>query len=777
MRFAWRRLSKDRWSVSAAVLVSALGMGLGTAVFAIGYGVLVRPLPYPDAAHLVVTDVSIPAGRLAAWRSAMPAFRGLSGYATEAFTVRGLPDPQFVPAAVVDESFFDTLGTAPLAGRTLGAGDRAAAVVSRRLAGKSAETPASIVGRSIVVGDSRLVVVGVMPDAFAFPDPDVDIWVPARAMAPVAFDRSRDVRRLHLFGRLAPGASIAEATTELHRAEADLNAESRRAADVNGTIELLHERLVGPVRPALMAFGAGALLVFLIACANVATILVGRTVSRRRELAVRGAIGASRAQLLGTTLAESCLVAASGGILGVAIGWFATHRMSTWAAGIVPRLADVRIDWPVLAFAAGGVALSTLLAALPALGAIEPAAAMLRTSGGETRRGLRSRAALAIAQIALSVVLITAGALLARSIVGLLNDDVGFDESRTVVSRLMLTDAMNFDATGRGAWLANVLDRIRAMPGVVRAGAGSSMPPAHATLVMTARVENNGTSTETPEITCAAVTPGYLQAIGTRLVRGRYFDERDSRGTATLAIVSESAARALRPISGSSGETMTFPLPGNRGDATVIGVVADVKFRGLTDKPGPAVYVLWRTLPASQLYLAVRTAGDPHPLAAALRGVIHDVDPDTPLMPIRTMRDEIGRSLGDRRLRAMVGVGVAALAFTMAVVGLAGGLARLVAERRRELAIRAALGATPARTVASVMKDAAVLVFAGVAAGLAAAYGTGQLLRAFLWGIGAHDPATFAGVALCVSVLSLAACYVPARAAAKANPLELLRTE
>jgi predicted permease len=775
--FAFRRLLKDRWSASAAVLVSALGTGLTTAIVAVGYGVLVRPLPYPDAARLVVTDVSIPVAQLPSWQAAIPAFRALSGYANEAFTVRGLSDPRFVPVAVVGDGFFSTLGTPPFAGRTLEPGDGPVAVVSRRFARENADADTPVLGRSIVVGDTRLTIVGVMPGDFAFPSADVDVWVPVRTMAPIAFGRSPDERRLRLFGRLNAGASVAEAAVQLDRTRASLDPRSRRIAEVNGTVERLYDRIVRPIRPALLAFAAGAALVFLIACANVATILVGRTVSRRRELAVRGAIGASRVQLLATTLSESFLVTSAGGVLGVFIAWFVVHRMTTWAAGIVPRLADVRLDIPVLLFTLAGLALSTILATIPALGAIEPAASMLRTSGGETRRGLRSRAALAIAQIALSVVLITAGALLARSIVALLGDDAGFDGSRTVVSRLMLTDAMNFNAAGRSEWLDNVLDRIRAMRGVATAGAGSSMPPAHATLAMTVRVENNGISTETPEITCAAVTPGYLQAIGTRLVRGRYFDERDSRGGATLAILSESAARALAPVGQSSDGAMTFPLPGNRGNATVIGVVADVKFNGLTDKPGAAVYVLWRELPASQLYLAVRTSGDPRPLAGALRNVIHDVDPNTPLMPIRTMRDEIARSVGDRRLRAMVGVGVALLAFAIAVIGLAGGLARLVAERRRELAIRAALGASPARTIASVMTDAAVLVAAGVTIGLFAAYSTGKLLGAFLWGVSARDPATFAGVAMSVAAIALAACYVPARLASKANPLELLRAQ
>lgn len=777
--FAARRLAKDPLSATAAILVTALGAGLTTAIFAVAYGVLVRPLPYPDAARLAVADVSVPIGKVPLWRAELPAFGALSGYIREGFTVRGLSEPRFTSVAVVDDHFFSVLRVGAAAGRVFGPGEGAVAVVSRRFERENAQADRPVLGRSISVGETQLTVVGVMPDAFAFPEDGIDLWVSARAMPPIAFDRSPDERRLRLFGLLNRGATLAEARAELDRARADLDPRLRPAADAGSSVELLRDRLVRPVRPALLAFGAGAALVFVIACANVATILIGRTVSRRRELAVRGALGASRAQLLATTLSESCLIGGTGALLGLVIAWAAVHRMATWASGIVPRLHDVRLDWPVVGFASAGAVLSAILAALPALGAIQPPAAMLRTSGGETRRGVRVRAALAVAQLALAVVLITGGALLARSVVALLDDDPGFEASRTLVSQLILTDATNFDAGDRRAWLENVLARIRAMPGIVSAGAGSSMPPANPTLMMTVRLENHGVTTDTPDLTFASVTPGYLQAIGTRLVRGRYFDDVDERRGDLVAMLSESAARALAPVTDRSGRELPFFLPGlrQRGKATIVGVVADVKYNGLADRPGPAVYVLWHEMPASRLYLAVRTAGDPRRVEADVRAVIHDADPLTPLMPIRTMSEEMARSVGDRRLRALVGVGVAVLAFGIAVIGLAGGLARFVTERRRELAIRAALGASPARTLASVMKDAAALVSAGVTIGLVAAVAAGQVLRSFLWGVTARDPSTFAGVAVSVAAVALAACYIPARAASKANPLELLRGE
>jgi putative ABC transport system permease protein len=314
---------------------------------------------------------------------------------------------------------------------------------------------------------------------------------------------------------------------------------------------------------------------------------------------------------------------------------------------------------------------------------------------------------------------------------------------------------------------------------VVAAGAGSSIPPNHATLVMTVNFRSETGSSVTPELTFASVTPGYLEALGTRLASGRYFDESDARRGDLVVMLSESAARALARGTDAGSHQLTIFLPGlrGRGKATVIGVVSDVKYSGLTDRPGPAVYVLWHELPASQLYLAARTSGDVRLLESSLPAAIHEADPGTPLMPVRTLEDVMERSVADRRLRALLGVGVSVLALAIALVGLAGGLGRLVVERRRELAIRAALGATPARTIGAVMRDGGSIVVIGVAIGTAAAWLASSVVSAFVWGVSARDPATFATVASAVAVLSMAACYIPARLAAKTNPLELLRSE
>jgi putative ABC transport system permease protein len=773
---AARRLLRDRWSTAAAILVAALGAGLNTAVFAFAYGVLLRPLPYRDAEHLGVVHLSVPFDRVDAWRRELSTFEEIAGYTREGLTVRGLTEPRFVPVAVVTDTFFDTLGTPPRAGRTFVSGDSVpVAVISERIARQAASSIESLLGRSITVGDVAVTVIGTMPDAFAFPAGGVDVWIPARAVSAIAFDRTSDARRFRLIGRVTPGLTLAQSRADLQGAREALDPEWKRGSTPNLRVQSLYDMVVGPVRPVLLAFTAAGIIVLLIACANVATILIGRTVMRRRELAIRAALGASRVRLFMTTVSESILIALSGAGLGAALAVGAVRVMGAWAAGILPRLGEVHVDWRVLAFTLVVAALSSIVAAVPALRTI--GASMSLRAGVHAPAGARLRALLAVSQIALAVVLLGAAGLLGRTIVGLLRADIGVEPRGALVSELMVSDATNFGVTGKQQWMENLLQRVRAIPNTTAAGVGSSLPPDNAPIAISVRLVTGNQTTETPEMSLASVTPGYLQALGTPLVRGRYFEEADGRRGDLVAVLSESAARAVMPNQDPVGKPLPMALPGSRerGHATVLGVVADVKYSGLEATAGPAIYVLWKDLPAGQLYLAVRTTGDSRAAASALRAVLRGVDPRLPLMPIRRLSEVMQRSVADRRLRALLGGGMAMLACAIAVVGLAGGLGRLVSERRRELAIRAALGATPARALQAVMRDGAILAAAGVTAGTLITLTCGTLLRSLVLGVSPHDPLTLCAVAGFVAAASLLACYLPARQAATANPLDALR--
>ncbi len=777
---AARRLVEDCWFAAAAVLVAALGTGLNTAVFTIAYGVLVRPLPYRDPGRLVVTEHSVGIAQLNDWRAQLATFDGLSGYIRLGFTVRGLGEPRLEPIAVVDDAFFETLGGATLAGRTFGSDDTApVGLITARFARLAGLSPSEAIGKTITVGDRPLTVIGVMPPAFAFPSDAIEAWIPARVAPTIAFDRSSDQRRFRLLGRLKPGVPTAAAHDDLARVARQLEPGSEPATD-SLRVEPLYETLVGETRPVVLAFIGAAVLVLLVACANIATILIGRTVARRRELAIRAALGASRSRLFATIFAESILIAVGGAILGVSLAVLAVRLFVNWADGILPRLADVSIDSRVLACAIAVAAFSALAAATPALRFFRAESLGVRPGAGGTPGRVRVRAILAVSQIALAVLLLSAGALLTRTIVQLLRADSGVEPRGVIVSQWILTNAISFDALGRQLALDRALDRLRGIPGVVAAGAGSSLPPDNAIITMRARIVNPTRTVNTPEMSLTSVTPGYLEALGVRLLKGRSFQDTDNRRSDLTTVLSESAARALMLDADPIGQPLPIDLPGGmrrRGRATVIGIVSDVKYVGLESMAGPSVYVLWKELPAGHVYLAARSRGNALAAAPMLRSALHDVDPDSPLMPIRRLDEVMQRSVADRRLRALLGGSVGLLAVAIALVGVAGGLARMVTERRHELAIRAALGATPGRALRSVLSDGAIVTAAGIAAGVLMTLAAGRMIQSLLFGVSPHDPATLTAVAFAVGAGALLACYLPARRAAATNPMELMRDE
>jgi putative ABC transport system permease protein len=751
---ASRRLRKDAWAAAAAVVALSLGIGLTTTAFAVIYGVVLRPLPYRSPGSLVVIAATVPASQISGWRDRLGSFVQLTGYAHGTLTVRGIGDPRPVPTAVVDHEFFEILGMAPLRGRVFGANETSVAVVSERFA-RQAGPPEAMLGRSMVVGSASTAIIGVMPDTFAFPNELTDIWIPAAAVPAIPLGDVADERRFQLFGRLNGGVPIDVASNAVARARVAIDPKAQHAAGPG--VRPLREMITEPLRPALLALIASAVLVLLAACANVATIMIARTIQRQRELAIRIAVGASRWRVFATTLAVR----------------FAPQ----FASGAIARAHDVRIDWRVLVFAAAVGCAAAMTAALPAMRMPDLNPAVLRDKG-MTRRGTHVRAILTAAQIAVSVVLVVAAALLGRTVTTLLDRDIGIDARSTVVSQLMLTDAMSFRATTQRFRLQNVLDRVRALPGVTAAGASSSLPPNNGSLVMTLRVVTGKSETTTPEVTFSAVTPGYLQAIGSRLLRGRLFDASDEQRGALSIVMSASAVRTLSPDRDPTGTTLDFYLPGlrQRGHPSVIGVVGDITFAGLENSPGPAVYVLWRELPASHLFLAVRARGDLRAVAPGMRAALHDAEPELPVMPVRSMDTAVARSISDRITRAMFGGGAAALAFVIAAVGLAGGLSRTIAERRRELAIRAALGATPSTSVRLVMREVAVVVGIGTSLGIAGGIAGARVLRSALYPVSPYDPFVLTAVAAVVAVLSIGACAVPARRAARVDPMEVLRS-
>ncbi len=793
LRSALRALLSTPWSTAAAVVTIALGAGANTAMLAVGYGILVRPLPYPDPGRLVVLSMKdlargnefsvAEADEVVDWQRRLRTVSAVAGYSAGEFTVRGLGRPRLVRSALVTPGFFDVLGLAPVAGRPPSGMEGGWAVLSEDLADEAARGEAAkLPGRAITAGDVGYEIVAVGPSGFGFPADDVRLWIPTSATAvavPLGGQRSAS-RSFTLVARLAPGVTLDQARDDVMRVFREVKA--TRAEGAAAVVTPIAEALVGRARPVLNTLMAGAILVLLVACGNVATLLVGRSVARSRDIAVRLALGAGPRALIRGALAESLLLALAGSLAGVGVAAACLRVFTRAAADVMPRLTAVRLDAPVLA--------GSLLAALvvtvacgvaPAWHAVRTGfAPAFRTGTASASRAARHlRGGLVAAQIALSIVLLVGAALVARTVLNLLSDAGGVRADHAVAVRLMLDDRARFNAVEKIPMVRELLRRARALPGVTAAGVSSNLPPRHSQILFTMRVVADG-SDKTYSVYVVSATRGFFEAVGTPVVRGRLFDESDEIAGQPVAVLSETALKAISPSRDLLGRDLPFSPPAvgsQKAKPRVVGVVKDVKYGGLDAPAFGAIYVAWADLPASVSHLVVRTSSDPAALITPLRRLLADLDPNLPVTTIRTLEDEFATSIADRRIRVVPAVGFAVLALLVSMVGLGGVLVRGVVERRRELAIRAVLGQSPGAAVRSVVLQGALLAATGLAFGLALAAGASRWVRSLLFGVSPFDPATFVGVAVFVGAAAVLTAFLAARRALAVEPLELLRTE
>jgi predicted permease len=790
-RSALRALRASKWTTIAAVVTLALGTGANVAVFAVAYGVLLRPWPFPQADRLVRitterpgdhSDLGFPLTEFDEWQRRLTMIDGLAAFTRGDWTVRGAGDPEVVPAAIVTSDFFRVLGVPFVAGQAFG-DDRSSAsvVVADRYAKRLSETGATI-GRAVSVGSLSLTVEGVVSSSNAFPDDEVRLWLPARSVpALTVLDERRDFRRFTFVARLKPGVSIEDLRREGDRVLAEINpgVSGRRVS-----VRQLGEDLVAPARPVLAAFLAAGVLVLIVACANVATLLVSRALSRRRELAVRLAIGADRSRLVRTALVETAVIASAATIAGLAIARLTLNVLLPLAADSLPRAHVIGLDGPVLAATlAVGVLVAIACGLAPALaaGRSDLGVVLRQESGTTSGGGHRVRAPLVIAQIALAVLLLTSSGLFARTVWHLWNTDIGASRDRVLTARLALTETTRFDAASRQSFVDDLLRRVRALPGVEAAGLGSNLPPRVNQLEMTIRfVDEDRGRDETHGMNLVGVTPGYFRALGIPIRSGREFDEVDAGGDVVVAVISEMLAKQIASSRDLLGTRLTLSVPtagGKRVRPTVIGISADVKFVGLEQPTEGNTYIPWRQLPTGVSFLVVRATRDTAELGPAILRTIREIDPTMPLPVVRPLGEEISRAMASRTLRLQLVAAFAALALVVSIVGLASALARSVTERQRELAIRLALGATPGGAAGLIVGQGARLIVVGLVIGAGAAMAAGRALATLLFGVSAYDPLTYAAVMASVILIGLAACYLPARRAAAVDPISLLRAQ
>ena len=803
LAYAFRSLRRAPGFTLMAVTCMALGIGVTTTIFAVVHGVLLRPLPFPDSDRLVVVyaanperdlwEVNISRPDYLEWRDRNRSFErlGMWTWSTITFSggTQGDGEAERVDAADVSPELFPLLGVRPQLGRGFLPGedvpgrDRVLllshALWQRRFGGDP-----SIVGRTITADSLPYTVVGVMPQGFQFPEEGL-------AWRPLAGDALLDDHGSRFYasaiGRLRPGSTFEQAKADMAAISRALEREFPEGnTGWEAQLVPLREELVGDLRrPLLVMLGAVA-CVLLIACANVANLLLARGTARRRELAIRTAIGAGRGRVVRQLLTESLAIASLGGVLGGLLAVLGVQLASHVFPGGLPFFVTLRVDAVVLGFVVlVSAASGALFGSLPALRAsdFDPAPTLRESAAGagESRARHRARAALVVAEVALSLVLMTGAGLLIRSYRALDRTELGFDQRGILSMRVTLPSAEYGDEARRATFYEELLARLARLPGVEAVGSAEGVPFSGWDVQYGITVEGRAPAPtgQEPDAHAQQVTPGFFRAIGARILRGRGFTMADRAPDSPVVVVNESFARRFFPAGDALGrrvKTGSFDGPDPWG--TIVGVVSDWRHYRLPQPMGPAMYYAYFQAPGPTQTLVLRSRlEDPSTLMPAVRDVLRQLDPDVPPYSVATFEQMMARTVSQQRLQGRTLGAFAALALLLAAVGLYGVIAYSVTQRAREIGLRVALGASRSEVVRVVVAQGARLVLVGIVLGLAVALPASRALAALLYEVRATDPTTFLGVPALLAAVALLASAVPAFAAARVDPQVALRAE
>jgi putative ABC transport system permease protein len=788
LRFALRTLRKSPAFSVAAVSTLALGIGATTVIFSIVSGVLLRPLPFTDPNRLVqLTETSSrnDAGPviypdLEVWRGQSTSFEAMVAYTTVSRNLQNVADPEQVATVAAERSLFRTLGVEPIAGRTFLADDPPQVVVisegfwKRHFAGDP-----SAIGRKITLDGEGFTVIGVMPDRFQFPyrATYTDAWIPWEA--PAQFRQMRTYRVDFVVARVKPGISMDRALTELNGIAKRIEIEypetnrGRRAH-----ITPLSEVVAGKVRNSLLVLFGAVGMVLLVACVNVANLLLARAATRTREVAIRAALGAQRSRLVFQFLTESILLAAGGGLSGLAIASWGGTLLLKLAASDIPRSSEVTFDWRVFAFLlATCVATGIGFGLAPAMGAsrVDFESALRQSGGRGTAAASRFRDGLAVVEIAAAFVLLIGAGLLLRTFFSLRNTQTGL-RAENVLTLHLAIPATQAQTPGAGAqYCREIEERIQRIPGVRAVGFVSLLPLQSSS--WTARFSIAGRPEEAAAPMFAelrSVTPGYFRALGIPIRKGRGFTDFDRADSAPVILINDALARQYFPNQDPIGRRID-----HRG--AIVGIVGDVRQFGLDSPPTPEIYYSlaqnFAELPDAGVSLVVSAILAPQSLTRSVVGAIRQVNPNQAVFHIKTMQRVIADSLSNLTLYLwLLGV-FAGIALALAVAGIYGVVSYAVASRTQEFAVRLALGADAGGVLRVVLGHGALLIGIGLAIGLTAAAGLTRLLQALLFGVSPMDPETLVVVAALLTAVALAACLMPAQRAMRLDPAIALRYE
>jgi putative ABC transport system permease protein len=803
IKYALRMLAKAPGFAAVAIITLALGIGANTAIFSVVNAVVLQPLPFPHSNQLVAINQDTPQGPDAmSYLNSVDmareahSFSAMGAYTDDGFTLTGHGDPETISTGIVSSGFFPALSVKPLFGRTLEPPDDVKGAprvvdIGEGLWRERLGADPHIVGQTIKLNDEIFTVVGVLPDSFNFPDqlPRTELWIPIRQSDD--FQKWVDVRQatfLNVVGRLKPGVSITEGQSELNVLMHVLGKEYTLPKDRSMQVVSLQDSLLGDARLALLILLGAVGLVVLIACANIANLLLARATGRTREIAVRIALGAGRARIFRQLLTESVLLGICSGVAGLLLAYWglAGIKALTSGSGNLPHLTTISVDGWVLGFTFGLSVLAGVIFGLaPAWQSSEVDVNESLKEGGRGSTGgaknRKMRSILVGAEVALATILLIGAGLLLKSFYVLAQTNPGFDASHLLKADILLPQAQYTKPEEWSAFFRQAVDRMKSLPGV--AGAGAALPlPFTGSYVGCGFIRADRPEPahfSAPGASGHWVTPGFFQLMRTPLLRGREFEESDIVANAPkVVIINKALAQRYFPNDDPVGKNLKIFAPDSTTPIErIVGVVGDEKDKALSDAAAPMLYFPYTQMPWWTMTLVLRTKGDPAALAGALREQIHEMDSALPVDNLQSMSSAISDTEGDARFRSLLLGLFGILALVLASVGIYSVLAYVVAQRTHEIGIRVALGAQSGDVLRLVLVQGMRAVLIGAAIGIVGALALSRLLSEFLYGVGDKDPLTFVAVAILLSLVALVACYVPARRAMKVDPMVALRYE
>jgi putative ABC transport system permease protein len=783
LRYGMRMLLKNPGFAIIAVITLALGIGANTAIFSVVYGVLLKPLPYRDADRIVVANISPPDFRDV--RESNQVFDQMAIWGWNIYNINIDGETTQVRGAVVSPEFFPMLGS-PMLGRAWRADEdmQQLSVISHDFWQGRFRGDPNVIGKTVRLSNEVQTIIGVMPPEFQYPTREIKLWTTFGSAFAKTPEQSvnRQLRNLRAVAHLKPGITLAQMQAEMDLISQRLQ---QQYPDTNATARItfapLYQRIVGDVEPVLWVLLGTVGFVLLIACANVANLMLARTAARERELAIRSALGAGRGRLMRQLLTESLLLSIIGGVAGLLLAMWGIDLLPGLSPDSVPRLTTIGINLPVLLFTLGiSVVTGSLFGLAPAL-QMSNLNRSLKEGGRGTlgnQRGKRLRATLVVVEIALSLVVLIGAGLLTKSLIRLLQVDPGF-----VAENLLTANVGGFvqfkDLQRRAAVQREIINRISRIPGVQGVGGGTGLPPYNAQrgtrFAVQGLPEENGDSLFSYFI---AISPDYFRALGTPFVEGRTFTERDDAASPKVVIISKRLARNLFPNESAVGKRLKLINPEQSSEwREIVGVAGDVRYNGLDDNGAVTVYTPFAQTPFLWTYLLIRTDGLPETLTQSVRQAVSSVDTTVEAAGFQTMDQLISQSVAQPRFYTILLGAFAFLALALAAVGIYGVMAYAVAQRTHEIGVRMALGANRGDVLGMVIKQGMILALTGVALGLLAAYGLTRLMSNLLFDVRATDPMTFVVISMMLIGIALLACFIPARRATKVDPIVALRYE